>query len=233
MVYVMSDLHGEYEKYMSMIEKIKFSNNDLLFILGDVVDRGPDPLKILYDMSMRSNVFPILGNHEIAALAIIKPLLAEITEHNYNTQITSVFLNSLIEYQANGGNTTLDNFKALSVDKRAEMVEYLEEFVPFEIVETNNKTFVLVHSGLGNYQKDKKLVDYTLDELCFSRPDYNNGVFDGTNHYIVCGHTPTLAISGRSSIIRQNHYINIDCGACFPGGRLACLCLDNMQEFYV
>lgn len=37
---------------------------DVLYILGDVVDRGPEPMKILNDMSMRINVFPILGNHD-------------------------------------------------------------------------------------------------------------------------------------------------------------------------
>lgn len=25
----------------------------------------------------------------------------------------------------------------------------------------------------------------------------------------------------------------IDCGACFNGGKLACLCLDTLEEFYV
>ncbi|MBR2043339.1 MAG: metallophosphoesterase [Clostridia bacterium] len=45
----MSDLHGCYYKYIKMIEKINFSNNYALYILGDIVDRGPDgiePLKI-------------------------------------------------------------------------------------------------------------------------------------------------------------------------------------------
>ena len=45
----MSDLHGCYYKYIKMLEKINFSNNDTLYILGDIFDRGPDgiePLKI-------------------------------------------------------------------------------------------------------------------------------------------------------------------------------------------
>ncbi|MBR6834691.1 MAG: metallophosphoesterase, partial [Oscillospiraceae bacterium] len=53
MVYVMSDIHGEYDKYRRMLEKIRFSDNDILYILGDVVDRGPEPAKILLDMMKR------------------------------------------------------------------------------------------------------------------------------------------------------------------------------------
>ena len=34
MIYAMSDLHGCYEKYIKLLEKIKFSNNDTLYILG-------------------------------------------------------------------------------------------------------------------------------------------------------------------------------------------------------
>ena len=41
MLYVMSDIHGEYERYLAMLEQIAFSQDDTLFVLGDVVDRGP------------------------------------------------------------------------------------------------------------------------------------------------------------------------------------------------
>ena len=34
MYYVMSDIHGEYEKYLLMLEKIQLSEKDALFVLG-------------------------------------------------------------------------------------------------------------------------------------------------------------------------------------------------------
>ena len=40
MTYAMSDLHGESGRYQAMLERIRFSPEDTLFILGDVVDRG-------------------------------------------------------------------------------------------------------------------------------------------------------------------------------------------------
>ena len=36
MIYAMSDLHGYYDKYTKMLEKITFSDDDTLYILGDV-----------------------------------------------------------------------------------------------------------------------------------------------------------------------------------------------------
>ena len=53
--------------------------------------------------------------------------------------------------------------------------------------------------------------------------------------YVVTGHTPTLTIKENPRpgyIYRINNHIAIDCGACFPGGRLAAICLDTGEEFY-
>ena len=54
--YVMSDIHGQYEKYLDMLGKISFSEDDTLYILGDVIDRGPEPVKVLMDMTGSSQV---------------------------------------------------------------------------------------------------------------------------------------------------------------------------------
>ena len=64
MRYIIADIHGCYNEYINLLKKINFSDNDILYILGDVVDRGPEPIKILQDMMKRSNVFLIIGNHE-------------------------------------------------------------------------------------------------------------------------------------------------------------------------
>ena len=47
MTYVMSDLHGMYDKFIAMLEKIDFSDSDELFIIGDIIDRGERPVDIL------------------------------------------------------------------------------------------------------------------------------------------------------------------------------------------
>ena len=64
MIYVMSDLHGCFDKYLLMLEKIKLSEKDTLYILGDVVDRGADGVRILLDIAKRKNVVMLRGNHD-------------------------------------------------------------------------------------------------------------------------------------------------------------------------
>lgn len=54
--YVMSDLHGNYNAYIKMLEIIDFKNSDMLYILGDILDRGPNPIKIIIDLIKRPNV---------------------------------------------------------------------------------------------------------------------------------------------------------------------------------
>lgn len=231
MIYVMADLHGEYEKFIAMLKKIKFSDDDILYIIGDIVDRGPHPVKILQDISMRFNVYPILGNHEIMALNTLRKLIVEITEENCESQIDENTMRGLLEWQMNGGDSTIAEFKNLPQDERMILLDYMEEFTAYEIVEAGGRIFLLVHAGLENFSEDKSLEDYTLNESTFSRCDYEKQYFEDV--YLVTGHTPTLAITGKPEIYKNKHNICIDCGAGFKEGRLACLCLDTMEEFYV
>ena len=45
--YVIGDIHGEFEQLKILLETMKFNDNDELYVMGDVVDRGPDPIKAL------------------------------------------------------------------------------------------------------------------------------------------------------------------------------------------
>ncbi|MBP1550564.1 MAG: metallophosphoesterase, partial [Oscillospiraceae bacterium] len=49
----MSDLHGQYKKYISMLDKIGFCDDDTLYVLGDIVDRGSGVVELLRDMMSR------------------------------------------------------------------------------------------------------------------------------------------------------------------------------------
>ena len=233
MIYVMSDIHGTYEKYLQMLEKIEFSDEDILYILGDVCDRGPQPMEVLLDMMSRSNVFPIMGNHDFMALYLLRKLNVTITEENAVNHLSTEDISNILSWIEEGGNTTIGGFQKLSVSQREAVLEYIEEMPFYEIAEVGEKTFILVHAGLGNFRKDKKLSEYQPDELLLTRQSPDVQYFDDDNIYIITGHTPTYFISGKDEIYQNCNNICIDCGACFNGGRLACLCLDTMQEFYI
>lgn len=69
---MISDIHGCYDAYKKMLEKIRFSENDMLYVLGDVLDRGPHPIKIIQDLMGRPNVVCLAGNHEYMALECLQ-----------------------------------------------------------------------------------------------------------------------------------------------------------------
>lgn len=229
--YVMSDIHGEYEKYCDMLEKIGFGDSDTLYVLGDVVDRGACPIDVLRDMMKRPNVYPLMGNHDLMALDILKKLNVEITEENYADHLSVDDMSELIDWLGEGRQSTLDQFSALTTEQKESVLDYLGEFSLYEAVDVGDKAFILVHAGLGNFRRDKKLKEYTVYELLADRHDPDKQYFDDDDIYIVTGHTPTQLYTGRAEIYKRCQSICIDCGASM-GGRLACLCLDTMEEYY-
>ena len=95
------------------------------------------------------------------------------------------------------------------------------------------KQYLLVHGGLGGFTPEKRIEEYSLHDLVWTRPDYQKEYFADTN--LVTGHTPTQTIPDNDNpgyIYKKYHHIAIDCGACFPGGRLAAICLETGEEFY-
>lgn len=113
-------------------------------------------------------------------------------------------------------------------------MDFIADFELYEEVHVNGNDFILVHAGLGNFEPNRQLWEYELHELVWKRPDYDKPYF--CDKYMVSGHTPTMLIQDnpRSGYIYQaNNHIAIDCGCSFPGGRLACLRLEDMKEFYI
>ena len=46
-VYILADIHGMYDKFIRMLDKINMTDEDILYVLGDMVDRGPHPIKVV------------------------------------------------------------------------------------------------------------------------------------------------------------------------------------------
>ena len=67
-IYVTADLHGEYDKFIEILRKIDLQDTDTLYVLGDVLDRGPHPIKCLLKLMEMPNAICLVGNHELMAL---------------------------------------------------------------------------------------------------------------------------------------------------------------------
>ena len=149
-VYVMSDLHGNYEGFMSILEQIHFSDEDELYVNGDVVDRGRDGIKILQYMMIQPNIYPIIGNHEYALTQVLDFVTQEITEESIS-KIDEKTLQNIIEYQNIGGQVTLDEFHKLTKEEKQDIEDYLEEFAAYEEITVRGKAFVIIHAGFINF----------------------------------------------------------------------------------
>lgn len=237
MIYVMSDIHGCHAMFQQMCELIGFSEEDDLYILGDFVDRGDQPIPLLLDCMDRINVYPLLGNHEAVMLQCIDGLpdaadIGNVTE--FYTEEGLAFYHAWME---NGGGVTLAQFLELPPEQRAEIIEYLREFRLFEeLTMPDGRKFVMTHSGIEGFDPLRPLADYPPDALLNARPQQTDRFYD--DRILLFGHTPTLTypqLHGSAEVLMTETYINLDCGAVFQeaGGKLACLRLDDMEVFYV
>lgn len=230
MIYVTSDLHGySLDKFKDFLNKVGFCDEDFLYILGDVIDRGPDGIKLLRWMMLQPNVQLILGNHESMMLAC-DFLFDEITEDSI-AKLTGTKLNIYQTWVSNSGQVTLDALSGVRNKEIQYILEYLQEAPLYETITVNNRDFVLVHSGLGGFRKDKKLSEYSPTDLLWTRPTLYTDYFDDVT--VIFGHTPTVLLDSKylGKIVRTKTWINVDVGVGI--GQAPCLlCLDTMKEIY-
>lgn len=232
MHYCISDIHGDYSRYCGMLDRIGLSEEDTLYVLGDVVDRGGQPVELLLDIMERPNVVPLLGNHEYMFACCLAFLMKEVTEQNLSA-LHAEDLCSFLHWQSQGGAPTLEGFRRLSPDQRQAVREYLGEFSLYEEVEAGGQSYLLTHAGPDHFSPRRPLGDYALHELLWTRLDYSKVYY--RDRFLVTGHTPTRNIPENPApdrIYQANRHIAIDCG-CGHGGHLGCLCLDTLEEFYV
>jgi len=70
--YAVGDLQGCYRELMALLERVGFNpKNDKLWVVGDMVSRGPDSDKTLrFLFKHRESVYAVLGNHDLHLIAI-------------------------------------------------------------------------------------------------------------------------------------------------------------------
>lgn len=234
MIYFMSDIHGCYEEYLEALDKIHFCEKDELYILGDVLDRGPEPMKILQDLMSRPNVYLILGNHDYLALKMLKKLNVEIKEDNYASHLTQKDILDYFHWTKDGGKTTAESFKQLTKEEKSDVLKCLEDASLWEEVIVNGKTFLCVHADFHGILEGKTPEELSLSDFLFYRAEYDKRYFSTPNTYMVTGHTPTMLLhkDGASTVYEKNGHIAIDCG-CVYGKQLAVYCADNGSVTYV
>lgn len=224
--YVVSDIHGEASRFYELLEKIHFLPEDRLYILGDVVDRGPDGLKLLLEVMKMTNVEFLLGNHEHT---LMRYLFGDTTEEDMH------------RWTSHGGDITLEQLPQLPKSDIKKIRKFLTNSPSHIVVSVGNVTYYLVHGFPAESPREE----------IWGRPDP-----DAPNPrpgcQVIIGHTPVCrlgknwaeqkqylqqlqAAKTHMKIFHGAGFMDIDCGCGhpFPERRLACLRLEDQTEYYV
>jgi serine/threonine protein phosphatase 1 len=231
-IYCMSDLHGCFDKFNKMLTEINFNENDTLYILGDIIDRGTEVLRLIRYIMASDNIRLICGNHENMMVAAI----IEMTQLAGNENPTSEETLRIQNWFLNGGKTTYEQLFEVKegeepITDLAQIFEYFAKLPTYKELSIDGREFILVHAGVGEYEESVPLSE--RDELDFIWDRIRTGRIPGKT--IVAGHTPTVYMNGDGTynIFKTKDYINLDGGCVFPAGQLNCLRLDDMKEFVV
>ena len=210
--YVLSDIHGNFDIFKRMLDKIQFNNQDQLYILGDICDRGPCSLDIYFYIQKFDNITLLKGNHEYMMQEALKEAIDQYLRkkklyHCDYTIVRNIFLRNLYNYLKN-------------------LPLYIE-------LNINNKDYILVHAGID---PERTLDDQEEDTLLWIRDYFFLSECDLNKTYIF-GHTPLCFINRDQSFNvwyddEFHNKIGIDGGlALGERGQLNCICLDDGQVF--
>lgn len=237
MIYIIADVHGNTRRFDSIMDKIRLQPDDTLYVLGDVIDRYPDGIRILRRLMAMPNAKLILGNHEHMMLECLDreydesdPAQLEEKETNFR------------RWYRNGGGVTHAHIKRIKKSLRQEIFRYLRALPLNYDLTVNGRKYKLVHGApVEDYPKyGQKYRDETFFAV-WMRWDADHEP-DG-DYTMIFGHTPTDHYLHEKTlrVFFGKRMIGIDCGCCFPDpplpgeefyGSLACLRLDDMKVFY-
>lgn len=223
MHYVCSDIHGQYSMYLELLEKIDFSKEDHMYIVGDVIDRGPSSIPLLRDIIARPNMTLLCGNHEHMMLRAMK----------------EGDMDDFADWMDNGGERTLKEFEQLSGNEQRSILQWLSER-PLVIpnITVGEKTYYLAHASHTLYPEQETLrycdagrqnIEQVVWNRDYRKPDAKRLGYRFRSLYemyrsttLIIGHTPVVYCSYgivtkegflRISRCRKGHLINLDCGA--------------------
>ena len=220
-IFVMSDIHGQYDLFLKMLDRIELKREDLLVIIGDICDRGKKSyeiyMKCMKMIKLGYNLKFILGNHE--------DMLLEDLENDYPIRYEteySVFRNS--KYFEN------KDMKDWHEENFLEEIEWLVKWLKNCPLIISGNENIFVHAGLDLKKvlekQEKETVLWTREEFWLME-NVELEEYKGKNIYF--GHTPN--INGRISK-KTDRIKGIDCGAFFTHF-LGCVEIKSQEEIYV
>lgn len=220
-ILAISDIHGERAMLEELLQKVNFTAEDKLILMGDYIDRGPDSrgvLNFVQQLQEKANATVLMGNHEALIL-------------NAFTSSDSKTFHHWLDLA--GGDATLASYGLTPNDfddsklpllsqlaKDSELYQHLQyiETMSYYVEEDD---VVFVHAGL---EPGLSAADTPIKQKLWIRDDFHkNYAGDKT---VVFGHTSTFRLhedkTNTDVFFGNNRIIGIDGGAAY-GGQLHCL----------
>lgn len=198
-ILVTSDIHGNLKYFQNVLKKASFTKDDILIIVGDIIEKGPESLKTvryIMDMKKSHTIICLIGNVDAWRLHMINDL---------NEKSASSFLDYLINMRKWFGTSIFDEMtlelgylcettqqvipaREAILDKFKEEFDFLSNLPT--ILETQN--YIFVHGGVP----DNDLNNLGKSSL-FDYLKYDNFMIIGSsfNKYVVVGHYPVTLYS--------------------------------------
>ncbi len=232
MTYVVSNLHGHAEEFRALLQTLRFhADRDVMYVLGDIVDIGPDPMGLVCDLSLRLNVYPVAGEHDFRAVKMLNGYEKMQADMAAGNSPDPDFVAELTAWIKDGGEPTLSGYRALDKDMQEGVLDYLSDMPLYEEVSVGGKDYFLLHQGIYDFTPDMELDWLEPDDFFSESVDPALPYF--ADKTVIVGHTPTGDVGAKAATVyRGNGSIFVDCGL-GRGGRLGCLCLESGEEFYV
>lgn len=229
--WAIADLHGHLEIWKKVKEII--SPDDIVYILGDCVDRGPQSWETLKAVYNDPQACLLKGNHEDMLVKACEDYLADGYEWDYHSWSLSAM---------NGGRDTMSEWE-LDPDREA-WVKRLRDLPTWDSYDLEDKTYILCHAGMTPWimgegedkgtriPSDRMLIwdrDHYLEDW---KPDEMDD-----DIIVVHGHTPIHHLSEDLWIEWESgafwycdgHKVCIDSGGFFSGEWIL-LCLDTGED---
>jgi bis(5'-nucleosyl)-tetraphosphatase (symmetrical) len=98
--FAIGDIQGCYNEFMQLLSKIHFTHGkDTLYLVGDLVNRGPDSLKVLrYIYRHQDSIVSVLGNHDIYLLARYAQVIVKGSDDTLDSVLTASDVGKLTGY---------------------------------------------------------------------------------------------------------------------------------------
>lgn len=177
--FVIGDIHSHYKEMMELLETVKFDfDSDTLISLGDLVDRGPNPIEVIETLMKIKKFTHVLGNHD---------------EWCYQYLLND---NLSKEWLSQGGQSTLNAYNVNPEYK----IDHRLFFEKAKLYFIDHKNRLFVHGGFNHripfeLQLDNKellIWDRSLVLTAMEYEQYNQTFTEFMEIFV--GHTPTQFI---------------------------------------